>query len=77
MVFIGSTRGTLIPGNGVTVRAMALGFRLAPMLAVTLVSLSMGSSTVLAVIILGQFLAFYLFNVFYSIKLIVSLISCI
>jgi len=58
MGFIDSTRGTLIPGSGVTVRAMAWGFRLARMLAVTLVSLSMGSSTVLAVIILGQFLPF-------------------
>ena len=58
MGFIGSTLGTLILESGVTVRAMAWVFKLAPMLAVILVSLSMASSTVLAVTILGIFLVF-------------------
>ena len=56
--FIGSTLGILIQESGVTVRAMAWVFKLAPMLAVILVNLSMASNTVLAVTILGMFLCF-------------------
>lgn len=52
MGFIGSTLGTLILESGVTVRAMVWVFKLAPMLAVILVNLSMASNTVLAVTIL-------------------------